>query len=123
MHYGAYYRIVRELATGQITNDTEVIKLFVRFGLDAEDLKEMMETITGGGVLCQAGVPAPSSCRPRQAPGLERPGPARSSPSFLRRYFQGSMNAWTARRFCPNSDGTRPAASMVSLPHPGAVGS
>ncbi|CAE7730122.1 unnamed protein product [Symbiodinium sp. CCMP2456] len=54
----AYYRVVRDLATGCVESDAQVISLFSKFGLDAEDLHDMMETIRSGGMLAQADVNA-----------------------------------------------------------------
>ena len=53
----AYYRIVRELAVGDIRCDTTVLMLFRRFGLDAEDVDDLMQTVEAGGMLAQAGAP------------------------------------------------------------------
>ena len=53
----AYYRIVRELAVGDIRADDTVTMLFRRFGLDCEDLRELMQTVREGGTLAQAGAP------------------------------------------------------------------
>ena len=52
----AYYRIVRDLATGCIESDEQVVELFMKFGLDEEDLADMMSTIQDGGMFRQAGV-------------------------------------------------------------------
>ncbi|OLQ14716.1 hypothetical protein AK812_SmicGene1137 [Symbiodinium microadriaticum] len=51
----AYYRIVRELAMGDIRSDETVVMLFRRFGLEGDDLREMMTTVEEGGMLAQAG--------------------------------------------------------------------
>ncbi|CAE7254963.1 Pol [Symbiodinium sp. CCMP2456] len=53
----AYYRLARELATGPITSDTEIVKIFRMFGLQKEDLDDLMEEVTNGGMLRHAGVP------------------------------------------------------------------
>ncbi|CAE7906300.1 unnamed protein product [Symbiodinium microadriaticum] len=53
----AYCRIVRELAVGDIRADSTVLTLFQRFGLDAEDVEDLMRTIDAGGMLAQAGAP------------------------------------------------------------------
>ena len=55
----AYYRVVRDLATGCIENDKEVIRLFQAFGLPPEDLHDLMQMIQEGGMLCHAGVRDP----------------------------------------------------------------
>ncbi|CAE7191431.1 unnamed protein product [Symbiodinium sp. CCMP2456] len=52
----AYYKVVRDLATGCIDSDAQVIALFRAFGLDEEDLHDMMTTISRGGMLAEAGV-------------------------------------------------------------------
>ncbi|OLQ00962.1 hypothetical protein AK812_SmicGene16321 [Symbiodinium microadriaticum] len=53
----AYYRIVRELAVGDIRADSTVLRLFTRFGLTGDDLHELMMTVESGGMLAQAGAP------------------------------------------------------------------
>ena len=53
----AYYRIVRELAVGDIRDDHTVVRLFRRFGLSGDDLQELLETVESGGMLAQAGAP------------------------------------------------------------------
>ncbi|CAE7378412.1 grxB [Symbiodinium sp. CCMP2456] len=55
----AYYRIVRELATGTLTNDAEIYQLFARFGLEPSDMADLMELITSGGMFRQADIPEP----------------------------------------------------------------
>ncbi|CAE7830408.1 Pol [Symbiodinium sp. CCMP2592] len=52
----AYYSIARELVVGDICLDQTVIKVLQRFNLGPEDLRELMEVISGGGVMQQAGV-------------------------------------------------------------------
>ncbi|CAE7835757.1 unnamed protein product, partial [Symbiodinium necroappetens] len=52
----AYYKVVRDLATGCIDSDAQVISLFRAFGLDDEDLHDMMATIRRGGMIAAAGV-------------------------------------------------------------------
>ena len=53
----AYYRLVRQLATGDLTVDQHVEALFRRFGLDAEDMTELRDLILGGGMLKAAHIP------------------------------------------------------------------
>ena len=53
----AYYRIVRELAVGDIRSDHTVVHLFKRFGLTGEDLRDMMSTVQSGDMLAQSGAP------------------------------------------------------------------
>ncbi|CAE7203672.1 unnamed protein product [Symbiodinium necroappetens] len=53
----AYYRIVRELAVGDIRDDHTVIRLFKCFGLSGDDLHDLLETVESGGMLAQAGAP------------------------------------------------------------------
>ena len=55
----AYYRLARELATGKLTSDLEVLQLFARFGLDGEDVADLMNLITSGGMLKEAEIPGP----------------------------------------------------------------
>ena len=55
----AYYRVVRDLATGCIENDAQVVRLFKAFGLHPDDLHDLMQMIQEGGMLCHAGVRAP----------------------------------------------------------------
>ncbi|CAE7209907.1 unnamed protein product [Symbiodinium microadriaticum] len=51
----AYYRVVRDLATGCIENDAQVIRLFKAFGLPPDDLHDLMQMIQeGGGRLCHS---------------------------------------------------------------------
>ena len=53
----AYYRIVRELAVGDIRADDTVLRLFHRFGLSGDDVQELLETVQAGGMMAQAGAP------------------------------------------------------------------
>ncbi|CAE7299602.1 unnamed protein product [Symbiodinium sp. CCMP2592] len=52
---GAYYSIMREAVMGDIRQDETVARLMKRFNLDAEDMKDLWETIRGGGILREAG--------------------------------------------------------------------
>ena len=53
----AYYRLVRQLATGDLTVDQHVEELFRRFGLDSEDMTELRDLILSGGMLQAANIP------------------------------------------------------------------
>ena len=53
----AYYRIVRELAVGDIRADDTVLRLFHRFGLSGDDVQELLETVRAGGMMAEAGAP------------------------------------------------------------------
>ena len=95
----AYYRIVRELAVGDIRRDDTVIRLFQRFGLDADDMQELMATVATGGMLAQAG-----------------------APSALRQVVKDvHLNTWFVSRFsdgsqvCSSLAGSRPGESWADL--------
>ena len=49
----AYYRVVRELAVGPLADDSTIIRIFQRFGLEAGDLHDLMQTIKDGGVFAE----------------------------------------------------------------------
>ena len=51
----AYYSIIRELAIGNIYEDSFAVKMFERFCLSAEDLQELMSIVTSGGILAEEG--------------------------------------------------------------------
>ena len=53
----AYYRLIRELAVGDIRLDRTIEALFVRFGLDSEDIDDLRQLVTSGGMLREAEVP------------------------------------------------------------------
>ncbi|CAE7777069.1 unnamed protein product [Symbiodinium sp. CCMP2592] len=55
----AYYRLVRQIATGDLTVDRQVEALFHRFGLDGSDIADLRDLILSGGMLGEAGVPDP----------------------------------------------------------------
>ena len=55
----ACYRLVRQLATGDLSVDHNVEELFYKFGLDGEDIAELRDLILGGGMLDAADVPGP----------------------------------------------------------------
>ena len=95
----AYYRIVRELAVGDIRADDTVLRLFERFGLTGEDLRELMETVESGGMLAQAG-----------------------APDALRQVVKDiHMHTWFVSRFsdgsqvCSSLAGSRPGESWADL--------
>ena len=95
----AYYRIVRELAVGDIRADDTVVTLFRRFGLDQEDLQELMQTVREGGMLAQAG-----------------------APDALRQVVKDiHLNTWFVSRFsdgekiCNSLAGSRPGESWADL--------
>ena len=54
----AYYRLVRDLATGCIFDDDAFVRLFQHFELDSEDLDEMMQMARQGGMFADGGFPA-----------------------------------------------------------------
>ena len=53
----AYYRIVRQLAFGTLTSDDAVVRVFQHFGLDPDDISEMLEQVVSGGIAAEAGIP------------------------------------------------------------------
>ena len=53
----AYYRLIRELAVGDIRLDRTIEALFVRFGLDSDDIADLKELVSTGGMLREAEVP------------------------------------------------------------------
>ena len=52
----AYYRVVRELATGDIVSDAATVAVFRRFGLSPDDLRDMMKIVAAGGTMAANGV-------------------------------------------------------------------
>ena len=95
----AYYRIVRELAVGDIRADDTVIRLFERFGLTGEDFRDLLETVESGGMLAQAG-----------------------APDALRQVVKDiHMHTWFVSRFsdgsqvCSSLAGSRPGESWADL--------
>ena len=56
--HAAYYRLVRDLATGCIFDDDAAVRLFRHFELDSEDLEEMMQVVRHGGMFADGGFPA-----------------------------------------------------------------
>ncbi|CAE7940187.1 unnamed protein product, partial [Symbiodinium sp. KB8] len=84
----AYYRLVRELAVGDIRSDDTVVNLFRTFGLDEDDLRELLHTVQEGGMLAQAG-----------------------APDALRQVVKDlHLHTWFVSRF---SDGTRVCSSLA----------
>ncbi|CAE7374664.1 Pol [Symbiodinium sp. CCMP2592] len=55
----AYYRLVRQLATGDLRVDKKVVELFFRFGLDGQDIEALSELILNGGMFKAADIPDP----------------------------------------------------------------
>ncbi|CAE7905413.1 rngB [Symbiodinium microadriaticum] len=53
----AYYRLIRELAVGDIRHDRTIEALFAKFNLDGEDIRELQELISTGGMLYEAEIP------------------------------------------------------------------
>ena len=95
----AYYRIVRELAMGDIRADQTVVMLFRRFGLDDDDLRELMSTVQEGGMLSQAGAPE-ALCQVVKDIHLNT--------WFVSRFSDG-------QRVCSSLAGSRPGESFADL--------
>ena len=53
----AYYRLIRELAVGDIRLDRTIEALFARFGLDGEDIAELQQLVQSGGMFREAEIP------------------------------------------------------------------
>ncbi|CAE7839222.1 unnamed protein product [Symbiodinium sp. CCMP2592] len=53
----AYYRVIRQLAFGNLTCDDEVIRVFQHFGLEPEEMADMMQQITTGGMAADTKLP------------------------------------------------------------------
>ena len=93
----AYYRLVRQLATGDLTVDSNVEALFHRFGLDGDDIAELRDLVLEGGMLQLAGID----------------GPIRAAVSDFHR------DSWFTSRFtdgtvvCRSTAGSRPGASWA----------
>ena len=49
----AYYRVIRELAVGDLTRDSAVIAVFKHFDLPPADVHALMDTIRSGGIMAQ----------------------------------------------------------------------
>ena len=95
----AYYRIVRELAVGDIRCDDTVVRLFQRFGLDADDMNELTATVAEGGMLAKAG--APDALR-------QVVKDIHLSTWFVSRFSDGSQ-------VCSSMAGSRPGESWADL--------
>ncbi|CAE7244447.1 unnamed protein product [Symbiodinium sp. CCMP2592] len=54
----AYYRIIRQLAFGDITQDDSIIRVFQHFDLDPSDYHEMAQQIVSGGMAAETSLPA-----------------------------------------------------------------
>ena len=93
----AYYRLVRQLATGDLTVDSNVEALFYRFGLDGDDIAELRDLVLEGGMLQLA----------------EIDGPIRAAVRDFHR------DSWFTSRFtdgtvvCRSTAGSRPGASWA----------
>ncbi|CAE7349989.1 unnamed protein product, partial [Symbiodinium sp. CCMP2456] len=93
----AYYRLVRELAVGDIRADRTVERLFAAFGLDGADIGELRDLIADGGMFRVAEMP-PQVCAVVQ--------------DFHR-------HTWATTRFtdgnqvCTSKAGSRPGASWA----------
>ncbi|CAE7291897.1 unnamed protein product [Symbiodinium sp. CCMP2592] len=55
----AYYRLVRQLATGDLRVGQKIEALFHRFGLDGSDIEALSELILSGGMFKAANIPDP----------------------------------------------------------------
>ncbi|CAE7660424.1 unnamed protein product [Symbiodinium sp. CCMP2592] len=53
----AYYRVTRQLAFGDLTEDDAVIRVFQHFDLPPEDVGEMMEQVCAGGMAAETSLP------------------------------------------------------------------
>ena len=53
----AYYRVVRQVAVGQLETDENVAKLLAHFGLEPEDMHQMLALVQAGGLMTEAGNP------------------------------------------------------------------
>ncbi|CAE7316855.1 unnamed protein product [Symbiodinium sp. CCMP2592] len=54
----AYYRIIRQLAFGDITQDDSIIRVFQHFDLDPSDYHEMAQQTVSGGMAAETSLPA-----------------------------------------------------------------
>ncbi|CAE7735994.1 RTase [Symbiodinium sp. CCMP2592] len=57
----AYYRVIRELATGDLTQDGNILRIFRRFDIDGEEARELLEAVASGGAIRDSGV-SPAIC-------------------------------------------------------------
>ena len=95
----AYYSIVRELALGPITGDAQVMQILQRFGLGADDVRDLSQLVQQGGLLQAAGVGEHLTC-------------------ILRNMYS---QAWFVTRFCTGAHvchtrlGSRPGSTFADL--------
>ncbi|CAE7766735.1 unnamed protein product [Symbiodinium sp. CCMP2456] len=93
----AYYRVVRELALGDIRCDGTIEKLFKAFDLDGDDIAELLQLIVDGGIFPAASIPEQVTAAVRD--------------------FHN--NTWSTTRFtdgqwvCTSAAGSRPGASWA----------
>ena len=95
----AYYAIVRELALGNIYEDSFAIRLFERFRLSAEDLAELMDIVRAGGTVTEAGA---SQHLVEMVKNIYKDG------WFVTRHSSGG-------RVCRTTKGSRPGSSWADL--------
>ncbi|CAE7257034.1 unnamed protein product [Symbiodinium sp. CCMP2592] len=93
----AYYRVVRELVVGDLRSDHDVEKLFHRFGLDGDDVKEMLQLIREGGMMTVADISSPVQAAARD---------------FLK-FTWFSTRFTRGDRICEAAAGSRPGASWA----------
>ncbi|CAE6948720.1 unnamed protein product [Symbiodinium sp. CCMP2592] len=93
----AYYRLVRQIATGDLTVDRNVEALFHSFGLDGSDVAELREVILNGGMLNEA----------------EVPGPIRTAAWDFHRESWFTTRFTTGEQVCRSTAGSRPGASWA----------
>ena len=93
----AYYRLVRQLATGDLTVDSCVEALFHRFGLDGDDVAELRDLILEGGMLQIAEIAGPIRAAVRDF---------HRDSWFTSRFTDGSV-------VCRSTAGSRPGASWA----------
>ncbi|CAE7386010.1 unnamed protein product [Symbiodinium sp. CCMP2592] len=93
----AYYRLVRQLATGDLEIDANVERLFHRFGLDGEDMTELRDLILDGGMLQMAEIDGPIRAAVRDF---------HRDSWFTSRFTDGSA-------ICRSTAGSRPGASWA----------
>ena len=93
----AYYRLVRQLATGDLRVDRCVEELFHRFGLDGEDVAELRDLILEGGMLQLAEIADPIRAAVRDF---------HRDSWFTSRFTDGTA-------VCRSTAGSRPGASWA----------
>ena len=95
----AYYRLIRELATGDIRHDQTVVALFRHFDLGGDELHALMAAVQEGGLLSQAGLPDPLRHVVRDI---------HLHTWFVSRFSDGSQ-------LCDSRAGSRPGESWADL--------